>query len=90
VLVATEVRGGRDPAWYLNLLDNPAVVVQVRSQVFGAVARPAAASERSRLWELMVGLVPRYLAYEREAGRELSIVLVEPQRSTTLRSGRRA
>jgi deazaflavin-dependent oxidoreductase (nitroreductase family) len=77
VLVATAVRGGGDPAWYLNLLDNPAVVLQVRAQVFAAIARPAAASERPRLWQLMVGVFPRYLAYEKEAGRELPVVVVD-------------
>src|ERR687895_1139217 len=41
VLVATAVRGGGDPSWYLNLLANPAVVLQVRTDVFAAVARSA-------------------------------------------------
>ncbi len=77
VLVATAVRGGGDPAWYLNLLQNPAVVLQVRSEIFAAVATPAGASERPRLWELMVKLVPKYLAYEKQAGRDLAVVVVE-------------
>jgi deazaflavin-dependent oxidoreductase (nitroreductase family) len=77
VLVATAVRGGGDPAWYLNLLHNPAVVLQVRADVFGAIAQPATAAERPRLWQLMVGLVPKYLAYEQQAGRDLPVVVVE-------------
>jgi deazaflavin-dependent oxidoreductase (nitroreductase family) len=75
VLVATAVRGGGDPAWYLNVLDNPAVVLQVGAQAFAAVARPATAEERPHLWRLMTRLVPRYLSYEAEAGRELPIVV---------------
>jgi deazaflavin-dependent oxidoreductase (nitroreductase family) len=77
VVVATPGRGGGDPSWYLNLLRNPAVVVQVRSEVFAAIARPAAASERSGLWELMVNVFPKYLAYEKRAGRGLAVVVVE-------------
>jgi deazaflavin-dependent oxidoreductase (nitroreductase family) len=77
VLVATAVRGAGDPCWYLNLLHNPAVVVQVRSDIFGAIARPATASERPRLWRLMVSAVPKYLDYEKRAGRELAVVVVE-------------
>lgn len=79
VLVATAVRGGGNPAWYLNLLHNPAVVVQVRSEILPAVATPAAASERPRLWALMVDVVPKYLDYERRAGRDLAVAVIEPR-----------
>ena len=34
----------------------------------------------SRLWERMVRVLPRYLAYEREAGRELPVVVIEAVR----------
>lgn len=78
VLVATPGPGGGDPGWCLNLLDNPAVVLQVRSEVFGAVARPAGSEERPRLWSLMVGVFPKYVAYQRRAGRELPVVVLEP------------
>jgi deazaflavin-dependent oxidoreductase (nitroreductase family) len=77
VLVATAVRGGGDPSWYLNLLDDPIVGVQVRSEVFAAIATPAAASERPRLWRLMVDVFPKYLEYAEEAGRDLPVVVIE-------------
>jgi deazaflavin-dependent oxidoreductase (nitroreductase family) len=77
VLVATAVRGGGDPSWYLNLLNDPVVGVQVRSEIFAAIATPATASERPRLWRLMVDVFPKYLAYEKAAGRELPVVVVE-------------
>jgi deazaflavin-dependent oxidoreductase (nitroreductase family) len=83
VLVATAVRGGGDPSWYLNLLANPAVVVQVRSDVFAAVAAPATASERPRLWRLMVDAVPKYLDYEKRAGRDLAVVVIERRTPST-------
>jgi hypothetical protein len=35
------------------------VVVQVRSELFAAIATPATASERPRLCRLMVDLVPK-------------------------------
>ena len=77
VLVATPARGGGNPSWYLNLRHNPAVVLQVRSDVFAAIATPAAASERPRLWRLMVDVFPKYLVYEQRAGRDLAVVVVE-------------
>jgi deazaflavin-dependent oxidoreductase (nitroreductase family) len=77
VLVGSDGGKPADPGWFHNVTANPAVVVQVGSEVFGGVARLAAADERQRLWELMVGLFPKYAAYQRKAGRELPVVVVE-------------
>jgi deazaflavin-dependent oxidoreductase (nitroreductase family) len=78
VLVATPTEDGRRPGWYLNLLASPAVVLQVRSSTFPAVATPADAREWLRLWELMLEVFPKYAAYARQAERDLAIVVVEP------------
>jgi deazaflavin-dependent oxidoreductase (nitroreductase family) len=77
VLVATPADGGGPPGWYLNLLESPAVVLQVRSERFAGVARPATVSERPRLWELMVSVFPKYETYARDAAGELPVVVVE-------------
>ena len=74
VLVAT----ARHPAWYLNLVQNPAVVVQVGETTFAAVAAPATAAERPRLWRHMAEAIPKYREYRRKAGRDLAIVVVDP------------
>jgi deazaflavin-dependent oxidoreductase (nitroreductase family) len=77
VLVATPTRAGGDPGWYLNLVNSPAVVLQVRSASFAAVARPAPIDERPRLWELMVAVFPKYSRYAHDADRDLPVVVVE-------------
>ena len=77
VLVGSDGGKRTDPAWCHNVAANPAVVVQVRDEVFGAVARLADATERQRLWELMVAIFPTYAGYEVKAGRELPIVVLE-------------
>jgi deazaflavin-dependent oxidoreductase (nitroreductase family) len=77
VLVATPTEGGGQPGWYLNLLASSAVVVQVRTDTFPAVARPAEAGERPRLWEMMVRVFPKYSTYAREAAVELPVLIVE-------------
>ena len=77
VLVATPARSGGHPAWYLNLVASPAVVVQVRTETFAALARPATADERPRLWELMTGIFPTYASYEKKARRQLPVVVLE-------------
>ena len=49
----------------------------MRSEIFAAIATPATASERPRLWKLMVDAVPKYLTYEKRAGRDLAVVVIE-------------
>ena len=77
VLVGSDGGKRQDPAWCHNIAANPAVVVQVGGETFGAVARLADATERPRLWELMVAIFPSYAAYEKKAGRELPVVVLE-------------
>jgi deazaflavin-dependent oxidoreductase (nitroreductase family) len=78
LLVATTVAGAGHPAWYLNLLENPAVVLQVRSDTSAAMARPATASERPRMWQLMVSVFPKYATYQAKVRSDLPVVVVEP------------
>jgi deazaflavin-dependent oxidoreductase (nitroreductase family) len=77
VLVGSNGGVRTHPSWYFNVLANPAVVVQVRGETFAALARPAGAEERPRLWEMMVALVPQYAGYQKKLRRELPIVLLE-------------
>jgi deazaflavin-dependent oxidoreductase (nitroreductase family) len=65
------------PAWYLNLLAEPLVVLQVGADVFGAIARPATAAEQPRLWEIMVAIFPKYAEYQAKTAREIPVVILE-------------
>ena len=65
------------PSWYLNLLDNPAVQVQVGTEQFEARARPATAEERPRLWQLMAGIFPTYNSFKKKTSREIPVVVIE-------------
>jgi deazaflavin-dependent oxidoreductase (nitroreductase family) len=66
------------PAWYLNLLANPELQVQVGAERFDAVARTASAEERPRLWDTMVGVFPTYARYQKGNSREIPVIIVEP------------
>ena len=67
------------PAWYLNLLANPDVVVQVGAEVFLARARTATAGEKPELWELMVGIFPKYAQYQAKTTRDIPVVIIEAE-----------
>ena len=83
VLVGSNGGVRTHPDWYFNVLANPAVVVQVRGETFPALALPAGADERPRLWEMMIDLVPQYVGYQKKLRRELPVVVIEPQRASS-------
>ena len=74
-------KGGADthPSWYLNLLANPAVEVQVARDHFPARARVATGKERAQLWEQMVQLNPLCREYQKKTRREMPVVVLEKQ-----------
>ena len=71
--------GGSDdaPSWYLNLVENPAVELQVGADKFTAQARIASAEEKPALWQIMTKIFPRYNAYQKQADREIPVVILE-------------
>jgi len=77
VIVASNGGAERHPAWYLNLVDDPAVQVQVRDDRFAARARDATVDERPAQWKLMTSLGPELDDYQRKSGREIPVVILE-------------
>ncbi|HUP26820.1 MAG TPA: nitroreductase family deazaflavin-dependent oxidoreductase [Chloroflexia bacterium] len=77
VLVASNGGAARHPFWYLNLLEEPEVIVQVGAEVFKARARPATDEETPALWQIMVGIFAQYESYRKKARRNIPVVVVE-------------
>jgi len=77
VVVASKGGAPEHPAWYLNLVADPNVGVQVGTNVFAAEARVATDTERAALWPQMVGIWPAYEDYARATDREIPIVILE-------------
>jgi len=77
VIVAS--RGGDDhhPLWYRNLVDEPAVTVQVGADVFDATARTATADDKARLWPQMAEIWPAYNDYQAKTDRDIPVVVLE-------------
>jgi deazaflavin-dependent oxidoreductase (nitroreductase family) len=65
------------PAWYLNLVADPDVTVQVRDEVFAARARTAVGAERERLWPALRAHWPGWEGYQAKTDREVPIVVLE-------------
>ncbi len=77
VLVASNAGSTRHPAWYLNLLDEPEVTVQVGAERFAARARTATSDERAELWPQMVAIFAMFTRYQVKAGREIPLVILD-------------
>lgn len=80
VVVAS--KGGADshPGWYLNLVANPVVKVQVKADKFEAKARTAGAAEKAQLWPKMVAVWPDYDEYKKKTDRDIPVVVLTPLR----------
>ena len=72
--------GGRDqhPSWYLNLLADPEVEVQVSRNRFNAGARPADPEERASWWPRVIDAYGDYAVYQTRTERLIPVVLIEP------------
>ena len=79
LLVASNGGAPKHPAWYLNLIANPDVVVQVGADTFAARARRASQEEKPSLWRTMTSIFSGYDGYQARAGREIPLVIVEPE-----------
>jgi len=80
-LIVIASRGGDDlqPAWYLNLVAEPAVQVTQRGEHPSPYrARTADAAERARLWPLAVRAYRGYAQYQSKTRREIPVVILEP------------
>ncbi len=80
-IVVVASRGGDDhhPAWYLNLRDNPEVIVSVGGKPAHPMRAETADPEtRARLWPLITTDHRNYAGYQRKTNREIPLVLLRP------------
>jgi deazaflavin-dependent oxidoreductase (nitroreductase family) len=78
LLVASNGGAPNHPHWYLNLVENPKVELQVGANKFFAHARTANPEEKQRLWKLMSKIFPHYDSYQAKTDRDIPLVIVEP------------
>ena len=72
-------KGGSDqpPAWYLNLVADPRVTVQVKGDRFEANARTATSDEKPELWRTMTAVWPDYDNYQTRTDRDIPVVVLQ-------------
>jgi len=74
-------RGGDDhnPAWFLNLRDDPQVTVSIQGgppqRMLAEMAQP---DERARVWPLLTSKHANYAGYQKKTRREIPLVILTP------------
>jgi len=78
VVVASHGGMSTHPAWYLNLLADPVVTVDVGSRRRSMTARPASEAERAALWPALNAVYPHFDAYQRRTDRIIPVLILAP------------
>lgn len=77
ILVASKGGDDRHPDWYLNLVENPDVVLTVRGNVVPMRARTATPEEKAVLWPDIIAAYRGYGAYQHRTKRDIPVVICE-------------
>jgi F420H(2)-dependent quinone reductase len=82
-LVVTGSWGGKahDPAWALNLREDPVATVIVGREERSVITREVAGAERERLWTLVTREFPLYETYQRRTTRLIPLFVLEDRSS---------
>jgi deazaflavin-dependent oxidoreductase (nitroreductase family) len=78
VLVASKGGDDRNPAWLLNLRDDPKVQVTMNGATTPMTARIADPDEKAKLWPRIVADHDNYAGYQAKTERDIPVVVLEP------------
>lgn len=78
LLIASKGGSEHHPQWYLNLVNDPHVKVQILAWKFSAIARTADSEEKERLWPIMGNRMPFYNEYRDATQRDIPLIVLEP------------
>jgi proline iminopeptidase len=81
VVIASKGGHPKHPAWFLNLLAEPRVEIQVKDKHLHAISRVAEGDERAKLWRMMQAIYKPYDEYQAKTQRQIPVVVLEPRKS---------
>ena len=76
VIIASKGGAPSNPDWYHNLLAHPLTTVEVGTEQFQVRAAAAEESERTRLYQKMVEMMPSFADYERRTTRVIPVMIL--------------
>jgi deazaflavin-dependent oxidoreductase (nitroreductase family) len=66
-----------NPAWFHNLVANPAVTVELPGETFDAEAVVVEGAERDRLFAAQKAVMPTFAEYEAKTDRRIAVIVLE-------------
>ncbi len=73
-VMASNAGATKAPDWYVNLVANPAVQVEIGDETYPATATVLAGAERARLWAEITSANPFFIDHEKKAERQIPVV----------------
>ena len=78
LVIASNNGSTAHPAWYINLVSHPSVIVERGAERFAATARTATGEERAAPWADLIASHPFFVQHQVTAGaREIPLVVLE-------------
>ena len=74
IVIASNIGAPKHPDWYLNLVRDPRVVVEVGTERFEATAIPTTGERRERLWNRLKQQYPFFAEHEAKTSRTIPVV----------------
>lgn len=80
VVVASKGGFPNHPQWYLNLLADPEVTIEIKRERLPMVARVADADEKAEIWPELVAMYSSFDTYQARTERDIPVVICSPRR----------
>lgn len=74
VVIASYLGAPRHPQWYLNLVAEPRVRVELDTEAYDAVATPLTGDDRDRMWAELKRHYPFFADHEASTPRTIPVV----------------
>ena len=78
VVVASLGGMSKHPEWYLNIVANPKVTVEIEGDARAMLAHTATPEEKAQLWPRLVEMYKRFDTYQQRTTRDIPVVICTP------------
>ncbi len=78
VVVASMGGMSKHPEWYLNVVANPKVTVEIEGDAQAMLASTATPEEKSALWPRLVDMYKSYDTYQQRTTRDIPVIICTP------------
>ena len=74
LVIASNIGAAAHPDWYLNLVSDPHVTVEIGDEAYPAIATPTEGADRGRIWSLLKERYPFFADHEKATTRTIPVV----------------